>query len=86
MIARSVRLLPHPDSPTMARASPPREREGDAVHGAERPAVEPHLDDEPLDLQDRSHSGRKMSASPSPSSDRPMPVRTTVNPGMAAIH
>ena len=62
------------------------QRERGVVYCAKCHTVARHLDDEPLDLQDGSHSGRNMSASPSPSSDREIPVNTTASPGMMAIH
>ena len=86
MIARSVRLLPDPDSPTMASASP-RSSENETPRTAqERRPVAAHLDREALDLEKRGHSGRNRSASPSPSSERPTPVRRTAMPGKAASH
>ena len=54
MIARSVRLLPEPDSPTMPERAPGGHLERDTVDGAEAPARPRDRDGEVVDRQDGS--------------------------------
>ncbi len=51
MTARSVRLLPQPDSPTSPIERAGLHRQRDAVDGAEALAVPRDLDDEVVDLE-----------------------------------
>ena len=85
MIARSVKLLPEPDSPTMPKASPASNGEGDGLYGVEALVTASHRDRQVLYVEGRAHEGgRNASASPSPRRDRPSPVRATARPGKVA--
>ena len=82
MIARSVRLLPLPDSPTIPIERPPSTANDTPSTTRQRRWRSPTRDDEVANLERRrGHCGRSRSASPSPTSDRLRPVSTTAIPG-----
>ena len=63
MTARSVRLLPQPDSPTIPSARARRDLERDAVDGAEPAALSRHRHRQVLDGECRRRTARCSSRS-----------------------
>ena len=85
---RNVRLLPLPDSPTMPSERPASTAKDTPSTTRQRRVAIADREREVAHLQrGRRHCGRSRSASPSPTSDRLRPTRTTAMPGnVASVH